>query len=721
MSNNYLKTKKFRDFDLRKSDGTYEIQTGELHENTDVAQDVFLVGYRVGENDVNGSNSREFKIKLESLEPQTKWDDLQFHIVKTTNEEESTIYTLYYNTVGETTFQSEYEDENPWKVVSDFIEIPKSDAGSNFDVAKYRTDFYQPTENFNVELFDPNEGIEEEELIPYTDSFEERNTDLLALVTMLDENDNAVGYFWYYIPYTKPIGNYISDITFTPNEDNLGGGVITYTTTNYITDESETIVIPGNQTLSYSEGVLHISDGNYIYIPAGNGEPGVGIASIVKTDTDGLEDTYTITYTDGNTFNYTITNGRDGVDGADSTVPGPQGPQGEQGIQGPAGVDGSDGRGISAFSGPVIVNNNKTYTFTYTDGTNSTFTVADGLNGRGVSTIGKTGANGLSDTYTITYSDGTTSTFSVTNGANGSSITVVGSFIDTSTDETVIQFSDNTIIRIANGHDGADGTDGVGVDSVELHNGASFDPTSGANNTYDVIGTNGLVLGTFDIRNGITVLPTMTESISGGTHTLTFSGLGVGSDSQIVITDGTNGTNGTNGIDGTTFELYRVTISAQGYTNPNTDWDLIKANTAVTGDSSDGTPTYYNFDCYDRNSTLIYTVEKFNASAMDYEDYSVGGSNVYTQQTFDTLVTGLMSTSSGVVDICPDSENASSVATSLLYGMYGEQNVAGPLPPVEDISTPTTWEWRFHTVRPITGDDKIKRAVFTVKVYSNIQ
>ena len=423
MSNNYLKTKKFRDFDLRKSDGTYEIQTGELHENTDVAQDVFLVGYRVGENDVNGSNSREFKIKLESLEPQTKWDDLQFHIVKTTNEEESTIYTLYYNTVGETIFQSEYEDENPWKVVSDFIEIPKSDASSNFDVASYRTDFYQPTENFNVELFDPNEGVTEEELIPYTDSFEERNTDLLALVTMLDENSNAVGYFWYYIPYTKPIGNYISAITFEENEE-LGGGTIWYTTTNYITDESYTIDIPGNQTLSYYNGALSISGGNEINIPGGNGEPGVGVDRIVYNYSDGLVDHYDVIYTDtgvnpSHTNEIIVTNGRDGVDGADSTVPGPQGPQGEQGPQGIPGIDGADGRGIYAFTGPVTIGNTSTYTLTYTDGTTSNITVQNGLNGRGISSITGPIRNGYTDTYTINYTDSTTQTYYVINGVNG--------------------------------------------------------------------------------------------------------------------------------------------------------------------------------------------------------------------------------------------------------------------------------------------------------------
>ena len=43
----------------------------------------------------------------------------------------------------------------------------------------------------------------------------------------------------------------------------------------------------------------------------------VGIASIEKTGTEGLVDTYTITMTDGTTSSFTVTNGKNGTDGAD--------------------------------------------------------------------------------------------------------------------------------------------------------------------------------------------------------------------------------------------------------------------------------------------------------------------------------------------------------------------------------------------------------------------
>ena len=47
------------------------------------------------------------------------------------------------------------------------------------------------------------------------------------------------------------------------------------------------------------------------------GETGNGISSIALTGTEGLTDTYTVYYTDGNTFEYTLNNGEDGTDGQD--------------------------------------------------------------------------------------------------------------------------------------------------------------------------------------------------------------------------------------------------------------------------------------------------------------------------------------------------------------------------------------------------------------------
>lgn len=52
-------------------------------------------------------------------------------------------------------------------------------------------------------------------------------------------------------------------------------------------------------------------------IQGSTGPTGNGIASIDKTGTSGLVDTYTVTYTDGNSDTFTVTNGRDGTGSGD--------------------------------------------------------------------------------------------------------------------------------------------------------------------------------------------------------------------------------------------------------------------------------------------------------------------------------------------------------------------------------------------------------------------
>ena len=59
----------------------------------------------------------------------------------------------------------------------------------------------------------------------------------------------------------------------------------------------------------------------------------VSVVSIEKTGTSGLVDTYTITYSDGTTSTFTVTNGADGEKGE-------TGATGAQGIQGQPGKDG---------------------------------------------------------------------------------------------------------------------------------------------------------------------------------------------------------------------------------------------------------------------------------------------------------------------------------------------------------------------------------------------
>lgn len=105
------------------------------------------------------------------------------------------------------------------------------------------------------------------------------------------------------------------------------------------------------------QGALYLDAATFL-----SGADGRGIESVVKTATAGLVDTYTITYTDGTTSTFDVTNGRDGEDGQ-------------------PGAPGADGVGIVS--------------------------------------IVKTGTVGLVDTYTITLTNGSTTTFQVTNGKDG--------------------------------------------------------------------------------------------------------------------------------------------------------------------------------------------------------------------------------------------------------------------------------------------------------------
>ena len=75
------------------------------------------------------------------------------------------------------------------------------------------------------------------------------------------------------------------------------------------------------------------------------GDTGVGIAYISKTATDGLVDTYTITFTDGTKTTFTITNGAQGEKGdkGDTGAQGEKGDKGDTGSQGEKGEKGDTG------------------------------------------------------------------------------------------------------------------------------------------------------------------------------------------------------------------------------------------------------------------------------------------------------------------------------------------------------------------------------------------
>lgn len=82
------------------------------------------------------------------------------------------------------------------------------------------------------------------------------------------------------------------------------------------------------------------------------GPRGVGIAKIEKTASVEGIDTYTIFYTNGETYEYQVESGKPGPKG-DTGETGPQGPKGDTGDTGPQGPKGATGeQGIQGERGP---------------------------------------------------------------------------------------------------------------------------------------------------------------------------------------------------------------------------------------------------------------------------------------------------------------------------------------------------------------------------------
>ena len=121
------------------------------------------------------------------------------------------------------------------------------------------------------------------------------------------------------------------------------------------------------------------------------GQPGtsVTVVSVEKTKTEGLIDTYTITFSNGTTASFTVTNGQSNV------------------IEG---IELTESSGLT-----------DTYTITFSNGTTKTFTITNGKDGENltVTSIELKSSEGLIDTYVINYSDGSKFEFVVSNGADG--------------------------------------------------------------------------------------------------------------------------------------------------------------------------------------------------------------------------------------------------------------------------------------------------------------
>jgi len=109
------------------------------------------------------------------------------------------------------------------------------------------------------------------------------------------------------------VGDYVMIASSVELEDNAKLYVKGEEEWLFVSDFSGAMGIQGEQGIQGPQGPQGIQ--GVQGIQGIQGETGNGIATIQKTSTSGLIDTYTITYTDGNTSTFSITNGKDGEDG----------------------------------------------------------------------------------------------------------------------------------------------------------------------------------------------------------------------------------------------------------------------------------------------------------------------------------------------------------------------------------------------------------------------
>ena len=248
------------------------------------------------------------------------------------------------------------------------------------------------------------------------------------------------------------------------------------------------------------------------YYRGAKGDTGNGIASLVKTGTSGLVDTYTVTMTNGDTTTFEVTNGANGQTGA-------------------------TGNGIASITKTSTAGLVDTYTVLFTDGTTTTFNITNGAKGdkgdtgdtgNGIASVTKTSTSGLVDTYTVLFTDGNSTTFTVTNGADGqdgatgqtgatgngiasvtkiSTVGLVDTYRIAFTDGTYFDFTvtngatgpqgpkGDTGATGATGPQGPQGPTGNGIASIVKTG------TSGLVDTYTITYTNGTTT-TFTVTNG---------------------------------------------------------------------------------------------------------------------------------------------------------------------------------------------------------------------------
>lgn len=241
-----------------------------------------------------------------------------------------------------------------------------------------------------------------------------------------------------------------------------------------------------------------------------------GIASIAKTSTSGLVDTYTITFADATAATFTVTNGQDGADGTNGTD-GTDGTDGvtftpsvsEQGViswtndggktnPSPVNIKGADGTdGTNGVDG-----------VTFTPSVSSAGVISwtnDGgrVNPQSVNIKGETGATGAA---TYTYVKWASQQPTSDNDMGDIPDEWMGIYVGTSATAPT-HYTDYAWYKVkgATGSAGQDGSNGLSIGSVTWlsNSGGSPQGTAGTTDTYQVKLSDNTVVGTFEVFNGL--------------------------------------------------------------------------------------------------------------------------------------------------------------------------------------------------------------------------
>lgn len=360
------------------------------------------------------------------------------------------------------------------------------------------------------------------------------------------------------------------------------------------------------------------------------GEDGVSIISVDLTSSDGLADIYTITYSDGTTSNFIVTNGKDGEQGIQG-VPGKDGytpvitissdgywvidgVKTNTKAQGEQGEPGKDGTALLTGNGEPSVNlgkNGDSYidldTWNFYVRTNNTWIHVGNIKGN-------QGNNGVDGSTVLTGKNEP----SIGLGKNGDS------YIDLSTWNYYVKENGTWVLK--GNIKGSDGQDGNGIVSIKLTN------TSANVDTYTITFDNGKTT-TFTVTNGVNGEQGIQGEPGEDGHTpvITIGENGnwyIDGDDTGILAEGIQGPQGEDGlsayeiyikyhpeytgseeewledlVNGDLREEYKITFQTNG--GSQIEPQYVKYGRLVTRPADDPTRTGYLFDGWYLNSELF--------------------------------------------------------------------------------------------------------------------